>query len=1330
MSGSEQSNARALSGAGATSLAGYDYQIDVSVWLALELALVTRMTNELVLEPASQEDIEAELDADEPGSIVNRIRLHDSATYTLVVQAKRRDGDAWTTAAIKSLLEHGSERRISAAKRLENSDVRYLLVTSAGLNGEVKALGKRRPGVWPANGAIPKSIAHILPEGCDGRLAIIGNEDDERLAYDISRNLIEGCRVPNSRLQSCIKKLREEARARIRGAGGGRWIRADIENIIRDHDGYVASSRDLEHYVHPLNWRELRARMNSRNAAIIVGQSGTGKTLATSKLYEELRDEIPGLARVKISLGPQQLRGDTTPGPVLYDIEDPWGRFDFDPRSRPWNDQLAQFFRYASPDRMIIATSRYDVAMSSGALKDVKPWIVKLEAEHYGPHQRSSLFRSRIDELPRELQEIARMAEHRVLDALATPLEIQKFFDALRTQERDGLKNPAQFVADAISRAHENSIERTVIEQIEERKDAKAAAVIWSLMTANQKFSRSTLREIEDCLSDGDTGIELSLSSFVDFFVAARNLRQSDDGIITYYHPRVEAGIEKTLSRHRVETRGILKSLINLLVSPHGPDEEWGAGAAARLIAKAGKRFSIKIDSQSQARIDAWLERRLAENNGGFEDDLRLAADAGSSASNGAEIARFLTYRPDNSFGGLLYWAPPSRSDEWFTTRRSDPSTKPLIEAFIRKVLPQDRTHYAVSLVADLEKLAPDITQAFLDAASEIVHYGVVSSDDVIAAGALNDLDAFEAIVDTAVHILQPSEEEERKAAELHLDLINEVYSPDYGEYLADNDDGYTAKEFLKAYVARVRTVRGWRSLVEHNYSKDLLLYWLGLLSEEAKESSLDKDEVASAFNAAIGTENESRAWLVLLRCWDDHFLETLINCILTSAQDRDVEITALACAAMHTPDRLAILVEELVNNGDVGCMVEIAAAMGELHRQRLYDGRRNNEAAEAAISTLPQALIEIANAEICVEKGDVPKVSVATMEMLASAPDPSERIRHLRVVLNPQACSQVQDDVRWLLQHTTDPDTALSAIEAAIRHSMTHDIEAAANHQYAHVRARAITAIGEGIPAPLPTGLLVRARDRASPVRKALVTLIKAKPHQDYVTTLMQLAKDRWSSTSSYYNEPTNLPIARDAVDALAGLAPLVERDLDELFTIGIDTSDNTLRSDIFRLLANTGGKPCQTRLFELAIKPGGGALIRRAAAYGLLEAADMLDHEIISRITLRLLITRYEPVAAALMILLSYRGEPSLILAATQELATNTKRRALILLAVWVLKDRDMALANDIAAMLPENHLALKWAFGTQLATVDDALIADLGNTAICKEVLVYMRPSKKSS
>jgi len=151
------------------------------------------------------------------------------------------------------MLKHGV-RRESAAMRLKDKNVRYLLVTTARLNGKARGLRVRRSGSWPKPEDMPASIRKALPTDSAGRVAIIANEDVERLATDIKTLLIESFLVPNAKLDKCQQALREQARVRIGDAGGGLWTRRQLEQIINRHDGYIASSPELDHYVYPTNW--------------------------------------------------------------------------------------------------------------------------------------------------------------------------------------------------------------------------------------------------------------------------------------------------------------------------------------------------------------------------------------------------------------------------------------------------------------------------------------------------------------------------------------------------------------------------------------------------------------------------------------------------------------------------------------------------------------------------------------------------------------------------------------------------------------------------------------------------------------------------------------------------------------------------------------------------------------------------------------------------------------------------------------------------------------------------------------------------------------------
>jgi len=237
-------------------------------------------------------------------------------------------------------------------------------------------------------------------------------------------------------------------------------------------------------------------------------------------------------------------------------------------------------------------------------------------------------------------------------------------------------------------------------------------------------------------------------------------------------------------------------------------------------------------------------------------------------------------------------------------------------------------------------------------------------------------------------------------------------------------------------------------------------------------------------------------------------------------------------------------------------------------------------------------------------------------------------------------------------------------------------------------------------------------------------------KPDVGHQATLMILAEDQWSKNTFYYGSgPDDYPIARTAVSALGDLVPLGQAYDQALFTIGAGASDPDVRRAIFNLLAKTAGAIIHDKLFDLAVQPGGGG-VRRAAAVSLLQAGKVIDQTVIDRITPKLLASRYEPVAGVLAVLLGCRGAIPAIRAAAEELAANLKRRVLLLLVVRVLNYREKSTAEEVAAMLPAGHSGVAWALGRAQEKVYDAMIADLGDHAMCAEVLTYMRtkPAKR--
>jgi hypothetical protein len=796
-------------GGGSDAIAGYEYQIDVSVWLALDIVLGSRLAQELVLEPATQEDLEGDLEEFEPGRLTSITPMKE---YRLVVQAKLRSGDAWTSHSLKALLMHGRARK-SVCERLSDPYVRYLLVTNSAVNGGIRDLRVRRAGVWPMASTIPRSIAKAIPIGATGRLAIVAVQDEERLASDIETLLTNSFRVPRSRLNECRHALREQARSRIGHEALGLWKREDLEQVVKQFGGYVGSFRELEDYVYPSNWPDIRSAMDSRHAVLLVGQFGTGKTMAAKKLHEDLREVIPGLSHVPITGGPQQLSNDRTLPPVLYSIEDPWGRFSFDPKSRPWNDQLAKLLRSAAPETMVVVTSRFDVAQSSGALETVQEWMIRLDAEHYGDKERHELYRKRIDQAAIGWRSLVATCEATVLAKLRSPLEIQRFFDAMAGLARGESVQPQTLIQQAIQLAHRDSIERTVIEQIEERADVRAAAILWSLLKVDNEVSLEGLRQVEEELSDIDDIFSDGLSPLVSFWIAGRSLRQ-DGATIAYYHPSVEAGVEMTLRRHPLVTRKALGVLVEVLLKSQSG--LGGKSAVAKLLEAASRFSDIKprLSPGAQSQLDAWLDEKLTRASNTIRDNLDLAAAVGSPKSALSELARFILSFRSNE---LERSGPLNHDLSWYSFLRDHPGTQSLIRNFIISVLPgTSHEEFDIGLVSALEKVAPESPKWFQRAAGAAMRSRIVGANEVLREGALRSLDDFEGTLDTAVEIIDdymrgPSEESSDDDCDVHI---------------RETEGVSVALELEEAYVERVRATGEWHRLVQHRHLDHLLYDW------------------------------------------------------------------------------------------------------------------------------------------------------------------------------------------------------------------------------------------------------------------------------------------------------------------------------------------------------------------------------------------------------------------------------------------------------------------------------------------------------------------------
>jgi hypothetical protein len=1314
---------------GATSLEGYLYQLDVSVWAALDLVLAKKLASQIVLEPVGEEDLEADLADDDLGSIASGV---DLPSYRLVIQAKLRNTGPWGATEIVALLKHGKER-VPAAERLKDEKTRYLLVTSADLHGVARQLRIANLGEWPKTRALPATIAAAVPPTAAGRIGILSSIDLEKIAGRLRALLEDAFRVPHSRLEDCEAALRDEALSRMRGAGHGVWTRADLETVIRSHDGYIASSAEVESFVKPTNWTELKQELRNNHAVIITGASGTGKTTASLVLLDELRAKVPGLRVVHVTQGPQQVRADQLPGPVVFSIEDPWGRYRFEPQSEPWNDELGKFLATATANRWFVITSRSDVLAESHARRLASKWYVSLESDNYGPRERIRLFENRLPHLTRRFQDVAARYRGEALNQLRSPLEIQKYFDSLAEGPGDD-ESEAQYIRRCIEAAHRDSIETTIVQQVETREAWAWATVVWGLLKARPKQSRALLPEIQAGLGAIDRELEDGLEPFVNFLVNGRNLRQVES-TFAYYHPRVEAGLEAAMERKPGLAARILRLLVEVLIALDTANgDDWGRESAAHLMQAALRldKIAFKPADASRQTVDAWLAERLGREGDDFSNNLTLAAAVGSSSNAPSELARWLLHitRTRYSFGDS--WSPHPDDVDWYRRMAADPSTEHICNVFVRRVLPFEREGYPDDFADYLRRLTPNLDRAFLDAASSVVGHGFNWNADAIAVGALQDLRSFATVVDEAIAYQVKLERAEDPS--LWLAIRNGEYSEDYAQHLAETagEDGHTADSFIKAYVTALRRQDGWPALRDHPGIADLLYAWIDLL--RSPSVTCDDAEILALSEKAYGHRHESRFWSLVADRWQDPLTPKLADRLVSGHPDHETRVAAVGCFAKNAATSLTLLIDPLLQrhpSRSVELFLDLRSAHDERGKAQIVD-----RFVTELLNALPEPLREICGP---VAQNVMPAAlsNEAQSLLLDLEVTANDEMRLIRAQFLASVGQNVEEDINALLQSTAgdeqrDIAIATEAVELAAARSLWPQVDVALPHRFADVRRAALQALAPRSTDALPERLLALATDKGSGVRRALLDLLEARRNPAHLDALVILAADDWTADSGYGGEDPDYPIATEAADILGTSPDLPERLLDPLLEIAGTSRDSAVRDKLLVAIAKNGGEAGRARVVNLAVSRE-NLNLSQSASWALYVTGESLDIADTARLTIEQLTARAPTVAVLMSMTVGRAGTNDQALDYAKRLAIHPTRKVLLVSLMMGAVHRDAALADEIGKFLPE-------ALTTAIHSVfDDGpklprnALDDLGDVRVVGEVIRRLDflfvPKKKS-
>jgi hypothetical protein len=1302
---------------GASSgLAGYAYQLDVSVWTALELMLVRKLAQELTLEPLSQEDIEATIDPASP-MLSEAVPLED---YRLVVQCKLDNTGPWKLTGLSALLSHGA-RRPSAKAQLADPKARYLLISNADLDGLARNLQVRDLCEWPPADKMPKTLADALgPTDAAGRIAVLAPLPQELVGWRTHQVLTERFHVPLPKVAECREALRQQAWRRLLGDLGGLWTRQQIESLLREFGGYAGDAAILEGFVPPTNWTQLKAALATRHAVIITGPSGTGKTHTARALIAHVQKELPGVDVVHITGGPEKIH--LYSSPVVFEIEDPWGRFRSEPSSVPWNDRISDLLRTARPDRLFIITSRSDVLRESGPKSLSANWFVQLEPEHYRRTERYRLFENRRPALPPDGQRAAIHYQDEALDELTTPLEMQRYFDAL-SEGPQPEENEAEFAHRCLAEAQQGSIEMAILNNLQRRGDWAWALFVWGLMKAHPRLSYKALQAVQAGLARNDVEFEDGLYPFVNFLIGGHQLRQVATEI-TYYHPRVEVGLGQALREKPQLGSRILRQLIEVLIAQDTPNSDWGREGAARIIQAVQNRpdLNLFLTSDTVAQLDEWIRTCLAKPGEGFEDDLMLAAAVGSEACVPAEVVRWLTATEPDEDDFTTMWSLPTRSDKWYETIRRDPTTQVICEAFVRRLLPGRSPYVSPSLANHIRRLAPDLTGAFRDAALSIVDDGYHSGANLIVDGALEDLDGFLPVVVAAI-VFEDELRKERDTGHW-LAILNGEYDEEAAEYYAQSEGerGHTADRILTAYVSALRSQRGWEEVRSHPQAEGLRKHWLWVAFRDEATSD---DELKVLAEDCIETRFESGLWDHAMGRWRDLFTPRLLDCLTTGCHDAISRQHATRLMAHHLRDEVPSLTNALLAARQEYRLLELACDLGAL--------QANEDDAQAAAASLtdllqllPQPLSEVAAAISSDHRHPLSQEALTLLENVNARDNNRLMLAQARALHAHGA--NVSPLLETLIRATgNDSEEEIKNIRNAVELAITCGhwalVERALSHRFADVRECALRALAQQVSdGPMPANLLDCVADKGQRVRSALIRLIESHMVPEHLAVLIRLSADTWSSGFQPYEGKAYFTVAQQAANALLQWLHIDDTSAAAILEVSKQTADHDVARTLLSSLVRNGTDDARQRVMSLALNTGNPPR-HRLAAEALVQESSQVSESLAEQIADGQLLHRAPGVAIPLARVVGACASAQRISTAARALSADSRRQALLIPMWFGARKQRAALAKAVIARLPSELGSLLQAAAEGATKLPRGALESLGDLRVTEEIVVVL-------
>ena len=1161
--------AKPASSGGSLGYAGYEYQVQVTVWVALVLMVAKSASDSIFLETKTDEDIEASIQEPDNASL----GMSDAKTE-LILQVKSRSSAPWGAAGFATVLtgevsfEEGSrQRKRPLDLLLEQPKRRYLFITNESLNAGLRSFQIDSLTETPQQGTLPATARRRLSasEQADvsRRIAIVSGMTEELLNSKLKRVLSTHCHVPASQQDSCIRDLADLVRLHMRGKLDGKFTKKVVLDVCARHGGSLLPTRLMDHYVRPKSFDSILHMLGQRHAVIIAGPSGNGKSLTADIVEHELRTSDPPYSVVYAELGPSSIRSELLrTDSVLFHLRDPWGSNRISSEAETWSSELPKLLSQANAGHKFLITSRSDVM--SGAMREtakrLASYVIPIELEDYGPKRLELIYDGISSDLAEYPSALARQFRSKALANLSRPYEIDRFLATLSQGDPDKPRN----VADILNDSQIDAISSVVCEQVINLGDESvaAAAILWGVLKAREAVTRDVLLRLARKVRRSAPAVRSDMDGLIEFLVAGRNLR-SDRETISFSHPRVEDGLRLAIHRMPLDTEEILSHLVDGLVAQDIPGNDWGVETALSVLRATNGEDAIEIAPSDEARagIDKFLTHSFfnAKRTSDSARTLSELAEYGSPTHLFTKLAKLLNSVGKQSRGAMFgnSWKALPLSDKTLARLRQDSRTTEFLERFITDVLPFSRIRYDRRLGELFRSMATGLDVAYRKAVEIIAHPGGPNENmEAIIEGACSVespdydwlIEQFAVADAEASAWLETFQPEYRQAEEHEVDAA-------YADRLFDEpgDQFYNSQTGLKK-IALLRSKRQGTQWLEAHPHRDLLVDSLANAIQD-QTGPWPVEDLRKLAELA-GVPGSSTVWKAIQKHWDSSFEDALLRALMYDAiSSEHLRETLLTTFFEHTDEATAILRASLPG---VSLQRRFELLVDVMTTSLPEDGRGVEGSAERLTRT-HELLKGFEISEAAVANALVSGLSGATIRDAVASLSPKDKSL-LETLLEKCQTSTTQYlaglavaagidasvPIARLLAtgEAVEGENAVLALGLRATKSNRAQLHEALNHPRYLVRQEAMKRLLPAVAVQERSSMLFLSKDRSADVRLAWAEIMSELRWPEGVPSLIDLMSDtrNFNSDPGFANGPSwpMYSVGRAAASALCNYEEL----------------------------------------------------------------------------------------------------------------------------------------------------------------------------------------------